>query len=104
MRPGRLGRGHDRLLVVDQAPVAEADVLPRRELVMHEVLEQDRDVGPQLGLGSNCAMSTPSHRTDPEAGEYKAGQDLGQRRLPRPVLADQRDDVALGKLHRDIVQ
>ena len=44
----------------------------------------------------------PEHRA--RARRVQAGQDLGQRRLARAVLAHQRDHLALRELERDVVQ
>ena len=56
-------RGRDRVLVVERVGAAEADVLARRELVAHEVLEDHADVlAPRLGGSSVGGVdAVPQH-------------------------------------------
>ena len=93
MRSGLARRRRDRVDVVHRLGPAEADVLPRGELVSHEVLEDHADLAPQcLAVERAHVLAVPE---DPTLGRGEEGaEQLGERRLPRAVLADQRDYLA----------
>ena len=84
MRPGGLGGSDDRGLVVDQAPVAEADVLPRRQLVVDEVLEEDRDPGTELRGVKSAPCPRRPRGPSPSAGGYRPARILANVVLPDP--------------------
>ena len=90
----------DRDSVVDRADIAEPDVLTCRELVAHEVLEDHRDPAAQL-VGVTAGQLPPIPGDRPRRGVIETAEQLYERGLARPVLADERHRLPACDLHRD---
>src|SRR5215211_5705178 len=69
------------------------DVLRGREVVAHEVLEDDADVLAQL-REVVVAQVVAVEEDPPLVRVVEPREELDERRLPRPVLADEREDLA----------
>ncbi len=99
-RGGPLDRRSHRDGVFGAREVADADALAGEKLEADEVLEADGDPLPprrRLDLREVDAV-----RRDPAAGRLvEAAEELDERRLPRAVLADERDRGACGQLEID---
>jgi hypothetical protein len=80
----------DRLAVVDSGQVADADGLARGQARAQVVLEDGRRTGPPRGRIDGGQVG-PVDQDHALAGQVQAGEKLGQRRLARAVLADDRD-------------
>ena len=70
--------------------VRGADGLDRQELQPSEVLEPGRDPGPP-GVGRDLVQRCAVDQDPSLGGVVEPGQELHQRRLARPVVADERD-------------
>jgi hypothetical protein len=91
--PGVRGRVRDGGAIVELLVPAERDVVVRRKQPAHVVLEDDRGVVAQLrGVATGDVHAVPAHAS--AIRRVQAGEELGQGCLARPVLADERHDLA----------
>ena len=98
-----LGRVVPARRVLVGAVVAGADVLADRELVAHEVLEDDADAAVQRRR-SHSRRSRPSSVMRPVGRLVQPRQQLDQRGLARAVLADERELAAGRDVQVDVVE
>jgi hypothetical protein len=93
------GGGPDAGLVVDRLHPAERDVVRGGQVEPLEVLEDHRNLPAQrVGVHGGHVQPVPADLAAIRAVE--AGQQLGQRGLARPVLADEGDDLSGRHLQR----
>src|SRR5579871_432039 len=103
LRPPLLGGDLPALLVVEVTLVARTDVLSHQHLVAHEVLEDHADALAQCGLVPEREI-LPVEKYAPRGGCVEPREQLDERGLTRPVLANQREARAGGEVQRDVLE
>src|SRR5437763_14823336 len=88
-RPRPIDGSLDAGALGDRLYLPEADVFQRAELIPYEILEEDADAVAQIA-GIDVAQIDAAVQDPPSAGLVQPQEELDERRLPRAVVAHQR--------------